>query len=355
MLFEEHLDAIVVRDTADLMWLTGFEHLFDSEQAHVAVITREQCIIHTDSRYVTAMRERAAHEGIWEVDASRAREEQFLAECLGLLKLKTGRIAINTSMPLGTYRKYSDAMPNARFKERSGDIMRLRSVKDEDEIALLKAAQQVATNAFEKTLSHLQVGMTEREVSLELEFNMRRLGADELAFANIVASGPNSANPHAVPGDRRLREGDLVVFDFGARVNGYRSDTTRTIAIGEPSAEQRSIYNAVYAANATVRKELRPGVTGAQMHELAEGVLADAGYGGKMGHSLGHGVGIDIHELPVLSFSNDKPLVAGNVVTDEPGVYLPGQAGVRIEDCGVITDEGFESFCDIDRELRVIG
>lgn len=354
LLVSQNLDAIVVRSNSDLMWLTGFENVFDTEQAHVAVITRDYCVLHTDSRYVTAMSERAQYEGIWQVDASRMREPQFVAQALKDLSLVTGRIAIDTAMPLAMYRAYSDEMPNARFKERSGDILSLRAVKDADEIALMKAAQEVASKAFIETLAHVSAGVTEREVSLELEFNMRRGGAEELAFANIVASGPNSANPHAIPGQRRLRNGDLVVFDFGARVNGYCSDTTRTVCIGEPSVEQQRIYDAVCAANSAVRRALKPGVTGAEMHKLAESVLADAGYANCMGHALGHGVGIDIHESPVLGPSNDQPLVVGNVVTDEPGIYLPGQNGVRIEDFGCITDEGFDNFCTLSHELQVI-
>jgi Xaa-Pro aminopeptidase len=354
LLREQNLDAIIVRNTSDLMWLTGFDGVFDTEQAHVAIILHDSCILHTDSRYVTAMREHAQTEGIWQIDASRLREPKFVAQTLEDLKLKTGRIAIDTSMPLGTYRSYSDELPNARFKERSGDILKLRAVKDEDEIALMKSAQQIASQAFTDTLAHLQVGMTEREVSLELEFNMRKGGADELAFANIIASGPNSANPHAVPSARALEPGDLVVFDFGARSCGYRSDTTRTVSVGGPTVEQQYIYDTVRLANAEVAHAIKIGATGAQLQKLAEDVLAGKGYENRMGHSLGHGVGIDIHELPVLGLSNKEPLVAGNVVTDEPGIYLSGSNGVRIEDCGVVTETGFESFCELTHELQVI-
>lgn len=354
LLRKENLDAIIVRNTSDLMWLTGFEGVFDTEQAHVAIILDDLCILHTDSRYVTAMREHAQTEGIWQIDATRQREARFVAQTLEELKLKTGRIAVDTSMPLGTYRSYSDELPNARFKERAGDIMKLRAVKDEDEIARMKAAQRIASQAFTDTLAHLQVGMSEREISLELEFNMRKGGADELAFANIVASGPNSANPHAVPSDRAIEPGDLIVFDFGARADGYRSDTTRTVSVGGPSVEQRYIYDTVRLANAEVAHAIKAGITGAQLQKIAESVLASKGYENRMGHALGHGVGIDIHELPVLGPSNREPLVVGNVVTDEPGIYMSGSNGVRIEDCGVVTENGFESFCELSHELQVI-
>lgn len=354
LLADQVLDAIIVRANSDLFWLTGFENVFDTEQAHVAIVTRQDCILHTDTRYVTAMREKSHEEGIWQIDASRDREVEFVARMLKELKLVTGRVAIDETMPLSLYRKYSDAMPNARFKERSDDILKLRAVKDADEIAIMKRAQDIASQAFMETVSKLQPGMSERDVSLELEFNMKRLGAGELAFANIVASGPNGAKPHAIPSDRLLEAGDFVVIDFGARVGGYCSDTTRTVCIGGASDAQIEVYEAVRKANEWVAASIKPGVTGAQMHDLAEGELAKAGFGGKMGHSLGHGVGIDIHELPLLSPHNKKPLVAGNVVTDEPGVYLPDDMGVRIEDCGVVTETGFESFCTLPHELMVI-
>mgnify|MGYP000756943440 FL=1 len=354
LLEEQTLDAIIVRANSDLFWLTGFEDVFDTEQAHVAIVTRQDCILHTDTRYVTAMREKSHEEGIWQIDASRDREVEFVARMLEELKLVTGRVAIDETMPLNLYRMYSDAMPNARFKERSNDILKLRAVKDADEIVLMKQAQAIASRAFLNTLANMQPGMSERDVSLELEFAMKRLGASELAFANIVASGPNGAKPHAVPSNRQLEAGDFVVFDFGARVGGYCSDTTRTVCIGGASDEQVRVYEAVRRANEWVAANIKPGVTGAQMHTLAEGELAKAGFANKMGHSLGHGVGIDIHELPVLSPTNKEALVVGNVVTDEPGIYLPGEMGVRIEDCGVVTETGFESFCDITHELMMI-
>ena len=354
LLEDQVLDAITVRANSDLFWLTGFEDVFDSEQAHVAIITRQDCILHTDTRYVTAMREKAHEEGIWQIDASREREVEFIAHMLKELKLVTGRVAIDETMPLSLYRKYSDAMPNARFKERSDDILKLRAVKDADEIVLMKRAQAIASEAFMETLEDLQPGMSERDASIMLEFNMKRLGASELAFANIVASGPNGAKPHAIPSERQFEQGDFIVFDFGARVGGYCSDTTRTVCLGGASEEQIRVYEAVRRANEWVAANIKPGVTGAQMHTLAESELAKAGFEHKMGHSLGHGVGIDIHELPLLSPTNKEALVAGNVVTDEPGIYLPGEMGVRIEDCGVVTETGFESFCDITHELMVI-
>ena len=197
-------------------------------------------------------------------------------------------------------------------------------------------------------------GMTEREVQLELEEAMRRLGAEDLAFSSIVASGANGAAPHSIPGEKVLESGDMVVLDFGARKGGYCSDMTRTVCMEYATEEAKRVYEAVRNANEAVERMLRPGVTGAEAHELAECILEHAGYGGKMGHGLGHGVGIDIHERPNLSPRNTEPLCAGNVVTVEPGVYLGGILGCRLEDFGVITPDGFEVFTQSTHELVII-
>lgn len=353
-LAENGLDAIVVRNTTDLMWLTGFERVFDSEQAHVAFVCEDGAIVHTDGRYSTAMRLASADEGVWGVDDSAQGSMAFVAAALEEYGLDHGRVAIDTSMTLAEYRALVQVAPHAQLVERQDDVLELRAVKDAEELERMQRAQDVASAAYEATLEELRPGMTEAQVSLALEIAMRERGADEVAFANIVASGPNSANPHSVPGGRVIQEGDLVVFDFGARVEGYRSDTTRTVSIGAPTEQQRRIYAAVREANEEVEKAIGPGVTGREMHELACQVLADNGFAGKMGHSLGHGVGLDIHEMPHLSPRYDEPLVPGNVVTVEPGAYLAGSDGVRLEDCVAITEDGFRNFCGLSHELRVV-
>lgn len=354
LLDKEGLDGIIVRSTTDLQWLTGFENVFDTEEAHTALVTRERCVIHTDSRYSTAMEDAAQSEGLWQVSSERESAAGFAARVAKEEGIAAGRIIIDTNTPLRLYRDYVRELPDAGFAERSGDILKLRGVKEPEEVERMIAAQRVAEEAFKETVAGMKPGQTEAEVSLALEFAMRRRGAQELAFANIIASGPNSANPHAIPGERRLQIGDLVVMDFGARVNGYRSDTTRTVCIGQPSAIQQRIYDAVLLANQEVRKAIKPGVSGIMMHQLAEDVLADAGFANKMGHGLGHGVGLDIHEEPCLNMRNHEPLPEGAVVTVEPGVYLAGCDGVRIEDCGMVGADGYVNFCTLDHALTVI-
>jgi Xaa-Pro aminopeptidase len=239
----------------------------------------------------------------------------------------------------------------AKPVEIPGVISRLRAVKDAQEIEALIAAQKITDAAFIHMLGYLRPGLTEREAATELEFFMRRAGADGVAFPSIVASGPNSAIPHAVPGSRVFERGDFVLMDFGARLNDYRSDMTRTVVLGEANEQQRAMHDAALAAQTAVARALRPGMNGHEAQSIADATLAECGFEGRLIHSLGHGVGIDIHELPVLAPKAEAKLQPGHVVTVEPGVYLEGVGGVRIEDFGVITESGFEDFTQSPHEL----
>lgn len=366
MLAGSGLDALVVRDPVDLRWLTAFAGVFDEERAHTVVVTCGGAHLHTDSRYATAMRD-AARGTEWEIDDDASRgSAAYVARVLAESGLGTARVGIDAQTPLAEYRALSgaltgcdgasggDGLSDVELVEVADPLTALRAVKDASEISLLRHAQEIASAAFLATVSGLSAGQSERDISWTLEREMRERGADGLAFANIVASGPNSANPHAQPSDRVLGAGDLVVFDFGALADGYRSDTTRMVSVGAPTAEQQRLYDAVRQANEEVARTVRPGASGREMHELALSVLADGGCAGLMGHSLGHGVGLDIHELPVLGPRNEEPLVAGNVATVEPGAYLPARFGARLEDCGVVTETGWESFCELSHEIYVV-
>ncbi|MCI8468170.1 MAG: aminopeptidase P family protein [Eggerthellaceae bacterium] len=346
------LAAFLVRDTSNIAWLTAFDRVFDDEAAHVLYVDRDRAVLHTDSRYVTACR--AAAEGTpVTVDDAREAHAAFARRLHG--DDFTDDLGIEDSISLAEYRRLEQAFsPSAPFRETDGVVVGLRSVKDAGEVARMRAAQAITDAAFSHIIGFMQPGMTEREVQLELEGFMERAGAWGLAFPSIVATGANGASPHAIPGATVLEAGQCVVLDFGARAWGYCSDMTRTVFLGEPDPEMRAAYEAIRRANEEVEAMLRPGVTGRAAHELAERVLDEAGFGGCMGHGLGHGVGIDIHEEPVLSPRNDRELVAGNVVTVEPGIYLPGRFGMRLEDFGVITDGGFDVFTRSTHEMVVL-
>ena len=260
-----------------------------------------------------------------------------------------------SAITLAEYRALQKAFPtDFPMGETDGVVRRLRSVKERYEVARMKGAQSITDGAFAHIVEFMRPGMTEREIQLELDEWMLRHGAEGLAFASIVATGANAANPHAVPGVAMLEAGQCVVLDFGAKSYGYCSDMTRTVFVGEPDSQLRAAWDAVRAANEAVEAMLRPGVTGKEAHERAEAVLAEGGFAGAMGHGLGHGVGLEIHEEPVLSLRNEEPLVAGNVVTVEPGIYVAGKFGMRLEDFGVITENGFEVFTKSTHDMVVI-
>lgn len=375
----DNLDAFFVRDTSNIAWLSAFDGVFDDESAHALLVTECNAVLHTDSRYSEAARAAACDEGVLVVDDARKTHAAFVAENFtergaggavaetaassseveaAVPAFEKATLGIEDSLTLSEFRALEASFDQASYRphlrETSNFVLNLRAVKEPSELARLKAAQAITDAAFAHIVAFMKVGMTEREVQIELEDFMRRAGAEGLAFPSIVATGANGASPHAIAGATRLEAGQCVVMDFGARAFGYCSDMTRTVFLGQPDERLRSAYDALCAANEQVEAALKPGVTGRAMHELAEQVLAQAGFGGKMGHGLGHGVGIDIHEEPVLSPRNESSLVAGNVVTVEPGIYLPGEFGMRLEDFGVVTPAGFEVFTQSAHDMVVL-
>lgn len=351
------LCAFSVRDTANITWLCAFDDVFDDEAAHalfVPTAADEQAYLHTDSRYSEAARAAATQEKTVIVDDERQSHAAFVKRASG--EDAAASLGIEDTISLREYRQLEEvfAPTSVSLVETDEVICKLRAVKDTVEIARMRAAQRITDAAFAHIIEFMRPGMTEREVQIELEDFMLRHGATDLAFSSIVATGANGASPHAIPGQTRLEAGQCVVLDFGAKAAGYCSDMTRTVFLGEPTPQMRDAYAAIRSANEQVEAALRPGVTGAEMHELAERVLAEAGFAGKMGHGLGHGVGLEIHELPVLSPRNEQPLACGNVVTVEPGVYMAGQFGMRLEDFGVVTDVGFDVFTQSTHEMVVL-
>ena len=227
----------------------------------------------------------------------------------------------------------------------------LRQIKEPEEIERIAAAAVIADRGFEHILGIMKPGMSESEVALELEFAMRRDGSEEMPFSIIVASGPNAARPHAIPGDRRLEAGDLVVLDFGARVGGYCSVMTRTVAIGEISKEQRRLYGAVLEANEAGLAATRSGIPCVEIDHAAREVLERHGLGAAFTHGVGHGVGLDVHEMPTVGPRSQESVRENAVVTIEPGVYVEGFAGVRIEDLVVVEPSGVRTLTNAPKEL----
>lgn len=255
-----------------------------------------------------------------------------------------------TVSELASYRKLLKAeIPgDGRFGKL---IRKLRLVKTPDETEKMIAAQRIAEQGFEHMLGFIKEGMTEREIQLELDYFMLSHGAEALSFDTIALSGPNTSLPHGVPGDRRVQSGEFVLMDYGAVVDGYHSDMTRTVCVGEPSEKMRKVYDIVLRAQQASLDVLKAGISGKELDAAARDLITAEGYGECFGHSLGHGVGMEIHEEAYASPSSEAVLPEGSVITIEPGIYIKGEFGVRIEDFAIVTAEGFENMTRSPKEL----
>ena len=248
------------------------------------------------------------------------------------------------------------ASPEIEFVSAESVLSGLRIKKDESEIAAMRKAVQIAEAALKATLPSIKVGITEAQIASELTIQLLKAGSESaLPFEPIVASGSNSANPHAVPTERRLQKGDLLVIDWGATYQGYISDLTRSFAVGELTPEFAKIANSVYLANRAGCSKVKPGISAGEIDTATRKVISDAGYGSFFTHRTGHGIGMQAHEAPYIFSGNETPLEPGMSFTVEPGIYLPGKGGIRIEDNVVVTPNGVDVLSSLDREIQVIG
>ena len=346
LLASEGLDALIVEGAANLRWLTGY-----TGSSGLALQRADGSgVFYTDFRYESQAAE--------EVDPAFSREivtgelPDALAGDLG-----GGEVGFDdTTMSVSRRAKIGEsAASSVELVAAAGLPERLRAVKDEREIASIAAAAALVDEIYRWLFEQPLTGRTERELAVALEHEMRVLGASGPSFDSIVASGAHGALPHAQPRDVAIEPGTLVTFDIGAKLDGYCSDCTRTVAVGEPDALAREVYEVVLAAQLAGLEAVRPGTRGREADAAARAVIEDAGYGERFGHGLGHGVGIDIHEAPRLArLNSEAPLVVANVVTVEPGVYLPGSLGVRIEDLVVVRDGEPEILSRFTKELLAL-
>lgn len=277
-----------------------------------------------------------------------------LHHCLGDLGLASQRLGVEyTAMRVLELRAIETAARQIKVEDATALFARLRMAKDADELAAMREAVRIVESALQQALGQIRAGMTEIELADVWERAIKAAGSTT-SFTTIVASGLHAANPHHSNSQRALQSGDLIVLDGGAVVNGYVSDITRTVALGEPGPEARRIYALVQAANAAGRAAVRPGVSGAQIDQAARAVIVDGGYGPQFLHRTGHGIGLEIHEPPYLVAGSDEPLPVGATFTVEPGVYVPGMGGVRIEDDVVVTTDGVESLTTFERDLIIL-
>lgn len=337
-------DAALVLTPANRRYLTGFP-----SSAGWLVVGRRGAWFFTDFRYIEAAKRR--------VKGAECRMFTRAADSLTALFAATGiqRVFVENGLTLGEFDALRRDIPGVDWRsgpELDGWIGSLRLCKSPEELSLIRQAQAFTEYGFEHILPFIRAGRTEREIALELEFLVRKQGAEGTAFDFIVVSGPNSSLPHGVPGDRQLQPGDFVTMDFGAMVDGWRSDMTRTVAVGRISDEQRRVYDTVLRAQEACLSVLRAGLPCVEGDRAARDIIDGAGYAGCFGHGTGHGVGVDIHEEPRMSPSADAALLqADSVVTVEPGIYLEGRFGVRIEDMVRITPDGCENLTHAPKEL----
>jgi Xaa-Pro aminopeptidase len=341
LLAERELDRMLVTDLTNVRYLTGF-----TGTNGACVCGPGVRLFLTDFRYTE--RAEAEVEG-WETVTISADWLKGIAERL------QGRVGFEDDhMSVRLRGKLTEKLADGtELVAAGGRVEQLRRVKDDEELAKIAEASKLADEVWRWSLERGLAGRSEREVARAAEARIRELGGDP-SFPAIVAAGPNGALPHAEPGEREIGRGELVVFDMGAQLDGYCSDGTRTFATGEPGEASRAVYEVVREAQAASLEAIRAGVKGEDVDKVARDVIEAAGHGDRFGHGLGHGVGLEVHEAPRLSLRSDDLLAAGEVVTVEPGVYLPGEVGVRIEDLVVVTDDGLRNLSTLPKELQLV-
>ncbi|RFU69783.1 aminopeptidase P family protein [Peribacillus saganii] len=338
------IDGLLITSTYNRRHIANF-----TGSAGVVLVSASEAKFITDFRYVEQAAKQALGFEIVQHKASIIEEVALQAKIMGMHKLGFEQ----EHMTYFTFKAYEAAF-EGELVPTSGVVEKLRLIKTPSEIKILKEAAEIADAAFKHIVGYIRPGLTELEVSNELEFFMRKQGATSSSFDIIVASGHRSALPHGVASDKMIETGDFVTLDYGAYYNGYVSDITRTLAVGEPGEELKKIYDIVLEAQLRGMAGIKPGMIGKEADALTRNLIEEKGYGQYFGHSTGHGIGLEVHEGPALSVKSDTILEPGMVVTVEPGIYIPGVGGVRIEDDTIITDSGNESLTHSTKELIIL-
>ena len=342
------LDAMLLTNEANRFYACGFH---SPGTDGVALVTRQGNYYFTDSRYTEAAERHIQDAAIAEVSRGRGYtiliNEVIQAEHIEKMGFED---AYMTVQDYNVYKEkfLCELLPAADL------LTELRKVKDAGEMEAMVAAQRIAERAFDDILKEIRPGVTEKEIAARLQYLMLHYGASDMSFDPIVVSGPNGSLPHGVPSEKTIQPGELVPMDFGCIYGGYCSDMTRTVAVGEVSEEQKQVYETVLSAQKAAISAAKAGMTGAELDGVARKVIEEAGYGAYFTHSFGHGVGVEIHESPNASPANGQPLPAGAVISAEPGIYIPGKLGVRIEDVIRLTEEGCENLTKAPKELIIL-
>jgi len=341
------LDAMMVTSAPNRLYATGFR-----SSAGLALITPDASYFFTDSRYIEAATKAITGGEVRESTRENPMTKMVaeLVERHGIKRLGFEESYMTVSELENTWKKNL----SCEFIPATALFTELRSVKDAEEVKTLIAAQRIAERALTEVLDFIKVGRTEKEIAAYLQYKMLTFGSEKNSFDPIVVSGPNSSLPHGVPTTKAVEAGDFITMDFGCVLGGYCSDMTRTVAVGHVTEEMDKVYHTVLNAQLAGIATAKAGVTGKAVHEAAAKVIADAGYGAYFGHGFGHGLGVEVHEQPSANLNNDKPLPIGAVISAEPGIYLPGKFGVRIEDVLVIEENGCLDIMEAPKKLLIL-
>ncbi|MDV6377843.1 Xaa-Pro peptidase family protein [Sporosarcina sp. GW1-11] len=344
LLEEQQLDALLITNPYNRRYMTDF-----TGSAGTAIISKNDAVFITDFRYMEQANDQLTGYRIVQHTGTMIREVANQVKEMKLATLGFEKEHLSYSQ----FEMYEKAV-EAQLVPVAGLVEKLRLIKTPKEIEVLKQAAAIADAAFIHICSFIKAGKTELEIANELEFFMRKQGATSSSFDIIVASGERGALPHGVASDKVIETGDFVTMDYGALFNGYISDITRTVAVGEPSAKLREIYEVTLHAQQLGVEKIKPGMTGIEADAITRDYIKSKGYGDAFGHSTGHGIGMEVHEAPALSFRSETVLVPNMAVTVEPGIYLPGIGGVRIEDDILITETGNERLTKSTKELLIL-
>lgn len=342
----QKFEAYIVSSTENIRYLTDF-----SLDDGYLIITDKKAYLFADGRYIEAAENEA--KNCDEVVLLKKASEQLneILKNAGVSRVYTEGEKLSVA-DFQSLKKWLEC--EIKSEKTDDEIKALRRVKSQEEKSRIITAQRIAERAFEHILTFIREGVTENEIRLELEYFMLKNGAEDLSFKTIAISGKNTSMPHGVPTDKKVEKGDFVTMDYGAMVKGYHSDMTRTVAVGFVREKQIEVYNTVLAAQQACYEAVKAGISCKDADAAARQVIEEAGYGQFFTHSTGHGVGIDIHEAPNLSPRSELILKAGDVVTDEPGIYIPGVFGVRIEDMLYVTEDGCENLTKAEKSLIVL-
>ena len=330
LLKEKKLDGILLYKPENRRYASGF-----TGSTGYVLITEADAKFITDFRYIKQATVQCTGFEIVEIGNTKTITDVLNESALFKLGVEEDFMTYGQSI------EFTDKLTDTDIVPLEGAILKLRSVKTTDEIKNIEKAADIADEAFEHILEFIKPGLAESDIALELEFFMRKKGAEKLSFDSIVASGERSSLPHGVASDKIVEVGDIITLDFGCVYNGYCSDMTRTVVLGKADDRQKKIYDIVHRAQETSLEAVRPGITGTELDSIARNIIAGSGYGQYFGHGLGHGVGLEVHELPRINVRGDVPMEPGMVITIEPGIYVPDFGGVRIEDLVLVTEDDY--------------